>query len=125
MRPNKILLVSLTILVAPVIATNLANSQGGGGGGGAPPAQGGQGGPQGAGQRAPGGFPPPLRLVSTDIADGKPIAAKFTCAGGPKTVSPGLQWMQGPRGTISFALIMHALEPRPQKGGDVYLAGMG
>ncbi len=116
MRIKKMLLVALTILAVHITASNLANAQGGRGA----PAQGGQGG----GQRAPGGFPPPLRLVSTDIDDGKPIAGKFTCAAGPNAVSPALQWMQAPRGTESFALIVHDMEPRPRKGVDDILHWM-
>ncbi len=76
------------------------------------PAQAGQGGGQG-GQRAGGPPPPPMRLMSGDIADGKPIAGKFTCAAGADAVSPALQWMQAPRGTESFALIVHFLKTFP------------
>jgi Raf kinase inhibitor-like YbhB/YbcL family protein len=65
-----------------------------------------------------------MRLVSTDISDGKPIAGKFTCAAGPEAVSPALQWMQPPRGTESFALIVHDMEPRPRKGVDDILHWM-
>jgi Raf kinase inhibitor-like YbhB/YbcL family protein len=65
-----------------------------------------------------------MRLVSTDIADGKPIAGKFTCAAGADAVSPALQWMQAPRGTESFALIVHDMEPRPRKGVDDILHWM-
>ncbi|MBZ5642440.1 MAG: YbhB/YbcL family Raf kinase inhibitor-like protein [Acidobacteriia bacterium] len=62
--------------------------------------------------------PPPMRLMSTDIADGKQLPAKFTCAAGNDAVSPALQWVQPPRGTMSFALIVHDMEPRPRKGVD-------
>ncbi len=72
--------------------------------------------PAAGGQRAAGGPPPPMRLVSTDISDGKTLAAKFTCSAGADAVSPALQWMQAPRGTASFALIVHDMEPRPRKG---------
>jgi Raf kinase inhibitor-like YbhB/YbcL family protein len=68
--------------------------------------------------------PPPMRLISTDISDGKPIAAKFTCAAGTDAVSPALQWMQAPRATASFALIVHDMEPRPRKGVDDILHWM-
>jgi Raf kinase inhibitor-like YbhB/YbcL family protein len=122
MRTNKLwLLRTLTILVAFGVASNVAparqNPQA------AAPAQGGQGGGQG-GQRAAGAPPPPMRLVSTDIADGKPIAGKFTCAAAAEAVSPALQWMQAPRGTESFALIVHDMEPRPRKGVDDILHWM-
>ena len=65
-----------------------------------------------------------MRLTSMDISDGKPIAAKFTCAAGAEAVSPALQWMQAPRGTESFALIVHDMEPRPRKGVDDILHWM-
>jgi Raf kinase inhibitor-like YbhB/YbcL family protein len=119
MQIKKILMGALTILVAVVVASLVANAQGGGGA----PAPAAQGSGQG-GQRAPGAPPPPMRLVSTDISDGKPIAGKFTCAAGPEAVSPALQWMQPPRGTESFALIMHDMEPRPRKGVDDILHWM-
>jgi len=119
MQIKKILLGALTILLAAVLASLGANAQGGGGAT-APAAQGGGQG----GQRAAGAPPPPMRLVSTDISDGKPIAGKFTCAAGPEAVSPALQWMQPPRGTESFALIVHDMEPRPRKGVDDILHWM-
>jgi Raf kinase inhibitor-like YbhB/YbcL family protein len=68
--------------------------------------------------------PPPLRLLSTDIADGKQLPAKFTCTAGNDAISPGLQWVQPPRGTMSFALIVHDMEPRPRKGVDDILHWM-
>src|SRR5258706_15514693 len=112
MQIKKILLGALTILAA-VVASLGANAQGGGGA----PAPAAQGGGQG-GQRAAGAPPPPMRLVSTDISDGKPIAGKFTCAAGPEAVSPAVPWIQPPRGTENFALIVYELGPRPRKGGD-------
>jgi Raf kinase inhibitor-like YbhB/YbcL family protein len=76
------------------------------------------------GQRPAAAPPPPMRLVSTDISDGKPMAAKYTCAAGADAVSPALQWMQPPRGTASFTLIVHDMEPRPRKGVDDILHWM-
>ena len=118
MQIKKISLGALTILAAVVVSLG-ANAQGGGGA----PAPAAQGGGQ-SGQRAAGAPPPPMRLVSADISDGKPIAGKFTCAAGPEAVSPALQWMQPPRGTESFALIVHDMEPRPRKGVDDILHWM-
>ncbi len=118
MRIRRMSVGALTILAA-VVASLGANAQGGGGA----PAPAAQGGGQG-GQRAAGAPPPPMRLVSTDISDGKPIAGKFTCAAGPEAVSPAFQWMQPPRGTESFALIVHDMEPRPRKGVDDILHWM-
>ncbi len=49
----------------------------------------------------------PFRLISNDIAEGRPIAAthvfnSFSCTG--ENVSPHLQWSGAPRGTKSFAV---------------------
>ena len=65
-----------------------------------------------------------MRLVSTDIADGKALPAKFSCSAGADAISPGLQWMMPPRGTASFTLIVHDMEPRPRKGVDDILHWM-
>jgi hypothetical protein len=65
-----------------------------------------------------------MRLISKDISDGKPIAQKYTCAAGAEAVSPALQWVDAPRGTASFALIVHDMEPRPRKGVDDILHWM-
>ena len=113
MRMKKMWLIALTILVVCSVASAQQN----------PPAAGAAPAPQG-GQRVAGVPPPPMRLMSNDIADGKPIAGKFTCAAGPEAVSPALQWMQAPRGTESFALIVHDMEPRPRKGVDDILHWM-
>src|SRR5260221_9784895 len=122
MQLNKLFLLNaLIFFVATGAAFNVALGQQN-----APtaaPAQAGQGGGQG-GQRAGGAPPPPMRLVSTDIADGKPIAGKFTCAVGADAVSPPLQWMQAPRRTESFALIGPAIDPPPRKGLQVSLHWM-
>src|SRR6267154_3464047 len=78
MRRKLILLLSgLSILATAGFAAAQQNAPTAGG---APAAQ--------AGQRP---APPPLRLTSTDISDGKPIAAKYTCAAGTDAVSPALQ----------------------------------
>lgn len=98
---------ALVVLAASTLAASAQN---------APPA--------GAAQGAQRPAPPPLRLTSPDISDGKPIAAKYTCSAGADAVSPALQWMQAPRGTVSFALIVHDMEPRPRKGVDDILHWM-
>src|SRR6267154_3468167 len=121
MRLKQIWLLSLLAILVAAGAVRSASAQQNAPA--AAPAQGGQGGGQG-GQRAGGAPPPPMRLVSTDLADGKPIAGKFTCAAGADAVSPELQWMQAPRGTESFALIVHDMEPRPRKGVDDILHWM-
>ena len=92
----------------------------------APPGAGGPaGGGPGAGGRGPGGPPaPPLRIMSPDLTDGAPIPQQFTCAAGAAAVSPSLQWTNAPRGTMSFALIVHDMEPRPQMKIDDILHWM-
>jgi Raf kinase inhibitor-like YbhB/YbcL family protein len=107
------LLSALVVLTASSLAAAPQNAPAAGA---APAAQG--------GQRPGGGAPPPMRLVSTDISDGKALPAKFTCAAGADAISPALQWMQPPRGTASFALIVHDMEPRPRKGVDDILHWM-
>ena len=76
-----------------------------------------------AGRQANAAPPPPMRLISTSVADGVQIAAKYTCSD-PEAVSPGLKWTDAPRGTESFALIVHDMEPRPRKGVDDILHWM-
>lgn len=88
--------------------------------GAAPP----QGGAPPAGARPGGAPPPPLRMMSADITDGQQLPAKFTCTAGADAISPGLRWMQAPRDTASFTLIVHDMEPRPQKKGDDILHWM-
>jgi len=80
--------------------------------------------PRAGGQRPAGAPPPPMRLLSADISDGKALAAKLYLRGGNRCRSPALQWMQPPRGTASFALIVHDMEPRPRKGVDDILHWM-
>ena len=78
-----------------------------------------------AGQRA--AAPPlPLRLVSPGFADGANLPAKYTCSAGAGAVSPPLRWMNAPpaRNMVTFALIVHDMEPRPRKGVDDILHWM-
>jgi Raf kinase inhibitor-like YbhB/YbcL family protein len=114
MRRNLFFVLSTAVVLA---ASSLAAvAQNAPAGGAAAPAAG--------GQRPAAAAPPPMRLVSADISDGKPIAGKYTCSAGADAVSPALQWMQAPRGTASFTLIVHDMEPRPRKGVDDILHWM-
>ena len=91
----------------------------------APQGAGAQAAGPGAGGRGPGGPPPPpFRIMSPDMVDGSLLPQQFTCAAGTAAVSPPLQWMNAPRGTLSFALIVHDMEPRPQKKLDDILHWM-
>ena len=58
------------------------------------------------------------------MVDGSLLPQQFTCAAGTEAVSPPLHWMNAPRGTVSFALIVHDMEPRPQKKLDDILHWM-
>jgi Raf kinase inhibitor-like YbhB/YbcL family protein len=88
----------------------------------AQPAAGGQGaGGQGGGR---GQQPPPFAMTSTSMADGSFLAVKYTCTAGPAAVSPDLHWMNPPRDTRSYVLIVHDMEPRPRKGLDDILHWM-
>lgn len=127
---------TLTTALGFLLTAGLAAAAGqapqGGGQGGAPqgspaPAgapQGAAPGPGGPGGPGGGGPPPPLRLMSGDVTDGTQLAAKFTCAAGADAMSPGLRWVQAPRETASFVLIVHDMEPRPRKGNDDILHWM-
>ena len=115
MRQNSFFLLSaLTILAASTLVAGTQNA----------PAAGAAPAGSRRRQRPAAGPPPPMRLISTDISDGKPLAAKYTCSAGADAVSPALQWMQPPRGTASFTLIVHDMEPRPSKGVDDILHWM-
>lgn len=68
--------------------------------------------------------PPPLKLTSPAFMDSSTIPAKYGCAARPGAVSPPLVWSDAPMGTVSFALIMHDIEPRPARGTDDVLHWM-
>jgi Raf kinase inhibitor-like YbhB/YbcL family protein len=89
----------------------------------APPAGGAGGAAAGRGGAA-APAPPPFRIMSPDLVDGSPVPTKFTCAAGAQAVSPALQWTNPPRGTLSFVLIVHDMEPRPQRKLDDILHWM-
>jgi Raf kinase inhibitor-like YbhB/YbcL family protein len=111
--PRAILVVWMTmLLVITSAAISFAQQN---------PAAGGQG-PGGRG----GASPQPLRLVSPAFADGATLPAKYTCAARQDAVSPPLRWINPPgtRDMGTFALIVHDLEPRPQKHVDDILHWM-
>jgi Raf kinase inhibitor-like YbhB/YbcL family protein len=61
---------------------------------------------------------PPLRLTSPAFTDSSTIPVKFTCSAQPAAVSPEPDWSDVPKGTVSFALIVHDLEPHPHKSSE-------
>ena len=89
-----------------------------------PPAQGQPAGGAQAGGPARAQQPPPFTLMSKSITDGTFLATKYTCTAGATAVSPDLHWMNAPRDTASFVLIVHDMEPRPRKGVDDILHWM-
>jgi Raf kinase inhibitor-like YbhB/YbcL family protein len=66
---------------------------------------------------------PPLMLKTSAFSNGGYIPAKYGCdvpqAQGTPMISPPLEWANTPKGTISFALIMHDMGPNPQRIVDV------
>jgi Raf kinase inhibitor-like YbhB/YbcL family protein len=77
-------------------------------------AQQGGGAARGGGGGAPQG--PPMMITSTVLTDMGNLPAKYSCAGNPANVSPSLSWSNAPAGTQSFVILVHDLEPRPNKG---------
>jgi len=63
-------------------------------------------------------------MMSMSMADGSFLAVRYTCTAGPAAVSPDLHWMNAPRDTASYVLIVHDMEPRPRKGLDDILHWM-
>jgi Raf kinase inhibitor-like YbhB/YbcL family protein len=66
----------------------------------------------GVAAQTPAAAPPPakpgLTLTTTAFDDGGIIPNKYTMAAAPATaVSPKLEWMHVPDGTVTFALILH------------------
>lgn len=124
MRLKIVFLLAVAILQCAAVA----RAQGGGqpGPGAQAPAAGQAGAPGGAPVpgRPPAGPPRQMRLTSTAFKEGATIPVKFTCANKPAGVTPLLEWTDVPRGTSSFTLIVHDLEPRPRKGVDDILHWM-
>jgi len=73
----------------------------------------------GAGIAQQGGAPPapPLSLQTSAFTDGGDVPLKYGCdvAQGAPMISPELTWTNTPKGTVSFALIMHDTDANPQK----------
>ena len=75
-----------------------------------------------AAQQAGGTAPLPgaayMKLTSPAFTDGSPIPVKYTCSAQPAAVSPELDWTDVPKGTVSFVLIAHDLDPHPNHGKE-------
>jgi len=129
---NLLLMASGFLLLGVAMALAQQNPAPAGNAPGARPGQpaGGPQGPGGPGQGGPGAGgpgrvqPPAFAMMSTSMADGSFLAVKYTCTAGPAAVSPDLHWMNAPRDTASFVLIVHDMEPRPRKALDDILHWM-
>ena len=62
--------------------------------------------------------PTDFQLVSPAVANGGSLPALFTCDGG--SASPPVAWKNAPKGTKSFALIMHHFPPGEEEAPHVY-----
>jgi Raf kinase inhibitor-like YbhB/YbcL family protein len=116
MRSKLALAASLAGFLLYGVSVSVAQQNPAAAGPGAAPAQGGQGG----GRQQP----PPFTLASSGMTDGSFLAVKYTCTAGPAAVSPDVHWMNAPRDTAGFVLIVHDMEPRPRKGVDDILHWM-
>jgi Raf kinase inhibitor-like YbhB/YbcL family protein len=95
------------VFIASVV---IATAQGQGGQGGA-----GRQGGQGGAPAAPA--PPPMKLMVEGISEGAMIPMKYTCAAQPAAnTSPAMSWSNAPTATMSFAVLIHDVDPRPGKG---------
>jgi Raf kinase inhibitor-like YbhB/YbcL family protein len=61
-------------------------------------------------------LPPMIHIRVDEISDGGHIPSKYTCAAGPNSPSPAINWTGAPGNTQSYVLIMH--DPDPVLGGS-------
>jgi len=55
-----------------------------------------------------------MRLICSEMQEGKPIPRKFTCDG--EDISPRFQWEDAPQSTKCFVLVVHDPDA-PRQGG--------
>jgi Raf kinase inhibitor-like YbhB/YbcL family protein len=62
---------------------------------------------------------PPFQLSSPAFSDGGSVPDKYTCAAGMSNMtSPALQWVNAPKATASFVLLLH--DPDAHAGKSIY-----
>jgi Raf kinase inhibitor-like YbhB/YbcL family protein len=67
-------------------------------------------------QNTPGtAAPPPFTLTSASFQDGGVIPDKYTSLDPSGGISPELEWVNPPTGTVSYTLIMHDPDNAPRK----------
>jgi Raf kinase inhibitor-like YbhB/YbcL family protein len=57
------------------------------------------------------GPPPMLKITVPAFPDGARVPSKYTCAAGPNSPSPAINWSNAPSGTQSFVVILHDPDP--------------
>lgn len=60
--------------------------------------------------------PPPFHLTSPAFEDTGILPNRHTQVDGPTSPSPALNWSGAPAGAQSFTLLMHDMEPAPNRG---------
>jgi Raf kinase inhibitor-like YbhB/YbcL family protein len=68
-----------------------------------------------AAQQPPAPPPSKFKLTVTAYTEGSQIPSQYTCAD-PNVSSPGLQWINPPANTASYAVIFHDTDAAPAKG---------
>jgi Raf kinase inhibitor-like YbhB/YbcL family protein len=67
---------------------------------------------------------PPFLLSSTAFRDGGTIPVRYTCTQKPAALSPPLAWTNTPKGTVSFAILVHDPDGHPNHGAQDILRWM-
>jgi len=59
-----------------------------------------------------------MDLMSPAFVENMQIPPEYTCLAEAKVKSPELRWKNTPKGTLSFVLLVHDLDPHPNKSKD-------